>query len=189
MAQIDTSLIEGYDTMTADEKVQALEGVVLPDPDYSGYVRKTVFDKTSSELAAAKKALRQKQTDEETREQEQADMLISLQERNKELEQAIALNENKAKLLELGYDSALALSTAQAMVDGDLDTVYKNQQTHLQAMEKRIRAEILKSTPRPEPGEPPQSMTLEKLRKLSPEERFAFAHNEPEAYQKLYEQR
>ena len=186
MAMIDTTQIEGYDAMTADEKVAALEGMVLPDPDYSGYVRKSVFDKTASDLAKVKKALQQRQTEEETKEQEQADLLISYREENQELKQRIQFHENKTRLLALGYDDALATSTAQAYVDGDLDTVYKNQQTHQKAMEKRIREELLKATPRPTAGEPPQGMTLEKLRKMNAAERFEFAHANPEAYQELY---
>ena len=42
MANIDTSKIEGYENMTAEEKVQALESFSIADPDYSGYVKKDV---------------------------------------------------------------------------------------------------------------------------------------------------
>ena len=55
MANIDTSKIEGYENMTAEEKVQALEAYAIADPDYSGYVKKDTFDKTASELAQAKR--------------------------------------------------------------------------------------------------------------------------------------
>ena len=48
MAQIDTSKIEGYENMTAEEKVKAFESFNIPDPDYSGYVKKEVFDKKAS---------------------------------------------------------------------------------------------------------------------------------------------
>ena len=58
MAQIDTSTIAGYENMTVEQKLAALEAMNLPDPDYSGYVRKDLFDKTSSELAEAKKKAR-----------------------------------------------------------------------------------------------------------------------------------
>ena len=33
MAKIDVSTIEGYEGMTADEKLAALEGLELPEPD------------------------------------------------------------------------------------------------------------------------------------------------------------
>ena len=38
--RIDTSKIEGYEDMTPEQKVAALEGADIPDPDYSGYVKK-----------------------------------------------------------------------------------------------------------------------------------------------------
>ena len=62
MAKIDVTKIEGYADMTPEEKLKALEGYDVPDPDYSGYVKKDVFDKTASELAAKKKELNGKLT-------------------------------------------------------------------------------------------------------------------------------
>ena len=40
MAKIDTGSIEGYADMTAEEKLAALEGLELPEPDMSGFVAK-----------------------------------------------------------------------------------------------------------------------------------------------------
>ena len=65
MAKIDTSGIEGYAEMTAEQKLAALEGFDIPDPDLSGYVKKDLFDKKASELAAAKKQLGEKMTEDE----------------------------------------------------------------------------------------------------------------------------
>ena len=65
MASIDTSKIEGYDTMTAEEKVKAFESFNIPDPDYSGYVKKEVFDKKASEAAKLEKDLKARMTEEE----------------------------------------------------------------------------------------------------------------------------
>ena len=55
MAKIDVSTIEGFANMTAEQKVEALANYEFPDPDYTGYVKKDVFDKTASELASWKK--------------------------------------------------------------------------------------------------------------------------------------
>ena len=60
MAKIDVTQIEGYAEMSAEDKLKALEGFDIPDPDYSGYVKKDVFDKTASELAGVKKQLKDK---------------------------------------------------------------------------------------------------------------------------------
>ena len=58
MAKIDVSKIEGYAEMSTEDKLKALEAFDIPDPTYSGYVDKKLFDKTASELAEKKKELR-----------------------------------------------------------------------------------------------------------------------------------
>lgn len=67
MANIDTSMIEGFDGMTADEKVTALLGLQIPDPvDLSGYVKKDVFDAKATEAASLAKQLKTKTVEAET---------------------------------------------------------------------------------------------------------------------------
>lgn len=67
MATIDTSAIEGFDGMTADEKVTALLGLQIPDAvDLSGYVAKSVFDTKATEAANLSKQLKEKITEAET---------------------------------------------------------------------------------------------------------------------------
>lgn len=65
MAKIDISKIDGYADMTPEQKIAALEAFETEDPDYSGYVKKDIFDKTASELAAKKKELNEKLTEDE----------------------------------------------------------------------------------------------------------------------------
>ncbi len=67
MATIDTSKIEGFDSMTSDEKVTALLGLQIPDAvDLSGYVAKSVFDTKATEAANLSKQLKAKITEAET---------------------------------------------------------------------------------------------------------------------------
>ena len=75
MANIDTSKIEGYEEMTPEDKVKALESFNLPDPDYSGYIKKDTFDKTASELAQVKKDLKARMSEDELKEKERAEEL------------------------------------------------------------------------------------------------------------------
>lgn len=44
MAKIDISAIEGYEAMSAEEKLAALEAFEIPEPDYTGFVKKELFD-------------------------------------------------------------------------------------------------------------------------------------------------
>ena len=50
MAKIDISKIDGYADMTPEQKIAALEAFETEDPDYSGYVKKDIFDKTAPSL-------------------------------------------------------------------------------------------------------------------------------------------
>lgn len=79
MAKIDVSKIEGYENMTPEQKIAALEGYDTPDPDYSGYVKKDVFDKTASELAEKKKQLQAKLTEDEAAKQKEQEEREKLQ--------------------------------------------------------------------------------------------------------------
>ena len=65
--KIDVTQIEGYENMSPEEKLKALEGFDIPSPDYSGYVKKDLYDKTASELAAKKKELKERLSDDRKR--------------------------------------------------------------------------------------------------------------------------
>lgn len=185
--KIDIKKIEGYDKMSAEDKLKALESFEMPDPDYSGYVKKDLFDKTASELAEKKKELKSRLTEDEAKKLKEAEERKELQDKYELLLHKTAVSENKAKLLGLGYENNLAAETAEAMVNGDLDKVFENQKKHLENFEKQIRAEGLKKTPRPV-GDSNDSgvMTLEQFRKLPPDKRLKYAVERPDDYKTMY---
>lgn len=188
MAKVDITKIEGYEGMTPEEKIKALEAYEIEDvqPDYSGYVKKDVFDKTASELAGVKKQLKEKMTDDEAAKQKEQEEREELQSKYDKLLHDSEVSKNKAKLLALGYEEKLADDTAEAMVTGDLEKVMANQKKHLEAVEKKVRAEALKDTPKPTGDGDSKTMTLEKLRGMSPSERYTYSQEHPEEYKELY---
>ena len=184
--KIDTNKIQGYADMTPEEKLKALEGYEIADPDYTGYVKKEVFDKTASELADSKKQLREKMSADEIKAKEDAEKQEKLQSDYDALLRKVSISENKAKLLALGYEDKLAGDTAEAMVEGNLEKVFANQKKHLESVEKKIREDVLHNTPKPEGGSSSNTMTKEKLRGMSANERYEFAQKNPEEYKKIY---
>ena len=71
MAVIDVSTIEGYEGMTAEQKVEALTKFEIPESvDLSKYVSKDVFDKKASEAAGLSKQLKEKMTEDEKKKAE-----------------------------------------------------------------------------------------------------------------------
>ena len=184
--KIDVTQIEGYENMSPEEKLKALEGFDIPSPDYSGYVKKDLYDKTASELAAKKKELKERLSDDERENLERAQREQELRENYEKLLRESNISKTTAKFLALGYDDKLAAETAQAYVDGDNDKVFENQRKAQEALEKRIRADALKDTPTPTGGGKPKAMTLDTLRKMSPQERYEFSMKNPEEYKSLY---
>ena len=150
--KFDTSKIEGYAEMTPEQKIAALEGFDIPDPDYSGYVKKETYDKTASELASLKKTNKEQLTEEQRKAQEAAEKLTGLETELATLKKDKTISEYKAKYLAQGYAEDLAEETAKAMADGDTAKVFANQQKFLTEYEKKIKADVMKGTPRPAAG-------------------------------------
>ena len=181
-----TDKIKGYSDMTPEEKLAALEALEVTEPDYAGYVKKEVFDKTASELADSKKQLREKMSADEIKAKEEAEKQEKLQSEYDALLRKVSLSENKAKLIGLGYEEKLATETAEAMIDGNLEKVFANQKKHLEAVEKKIREDVLHNTPKPEGGNSSTTMTKDKFRAMSAQERYEFSQKNPEEYKQIY---
>lgn len=145
--------IENYENMTIEEKLAALEAY---EPDMSGYVSKAALDKATSEAASYKKQLREKMTAEEEKAAREAEERSALLARVEELERERTISNYASSYLAMGYEEELAKETAEALVAGDMDTVFANQRAYAVNREKALRAEILKSTPRPAGGTEPK---------------------------------
>ena len=122
---------------------------------------------------------------DELKAKEDAESREKLQKDYDELVKKVTVSENKAKLLALGYDDALATETAEAMVNGELDKVFANQKKHLTAVEKKVRSEILKDTPSPDGGNGEKTITKEDFAKMTYSERAEVYEKNPEIYNTL----
>ena len=149
--KIDTSTIEGFDALSPEEKLNKLLAYDL-QPDYSGYVKKDVFDKTASELAKVKKENLDRLSEDEKQKKLAEEELNNLRARNEELERASKVSAYKAKYIAMGYSAELAEATAQAQIDGDADTVFDNHTKFLAEHDKTVKASLLGSTPMPPAG-------------------------------------
>lgn len=152
MAKIDVTQIEGYADMTPEQKVAAFEALQLPEPDHTGFVRKSVFDKTASELADWKRKHREQLSAEEREKQERDEEVAALRQQIADLNRRDTISGHKARFLELGYDAALAEETAVAMVDGNADIVFANQKKFLESHDKAYKAQLMSGTSTPPAG-------------------------------------
>lgn len=150
MPKIDTTKISGFDEMTAEDKVAALLAFDIPEEvDMSTLVSKTVFDKVSSELAEAKRTARSKMSEEEAAKAESVRAHKELEDKYNALLEKSTVSDYKARYLAQGYDEKLAEATAKALYSGDMETVFANSEKFRVAVEQKVKAEVLKDTPKP----------------------------------------
>lgn len=187
MAQIDTSKIEGYENMTAEEKVKAFESFNIPDPDYSGYVKKEVFDKKASEAAKLEKDLKARMSEEEIRQKEAEAELNKYKEQALTLQKEKNIAANKAQFIAAGYDEALATESAEALEKGDFATVFKNQTTVIENVKKIAKGEAAASMPTPagKADEGAKTVTKEQFDNMSYADRNALFNSNRELYNEL----
>lgn len=155
MANIDVSKIEGYDKMTAEEKVAALEAYNFEGEGSDAETEKLrkALSKANSEAADYKKKLNEKMTAEELEKAERERAQKELQEKYDALLREQSIAGFAAKYREQGYDEKLALDTATALYEGNHDKVFENSKKFHTELEKTIRANLTKGTPKPNNGD------------------------------------
>ena len=146
--------------LTIEEIDKWLEGKKLVDPDtLPKSVSKDVFDKTASELAKTKKELRQLQETSMTADEK----LKSETEKAKELQITYAKELAKVKAKEIfvtaGLTEADYGSILDVVVSEDEETTKTRAKSMVDlisaqkaAVEKAVKAELLKGTPKPPAG-------------------------------------
>ena len=173
--------------MSVEEIEKALEDIDLPTDNSAEIDRlKTALSKSNSEAADFKKQLREKMSAEELKAKEDAEKWEAIVKERDALLREKTIATHKAKFLSIGYDESLATETAEAMANGELDKVFTNQKKHLDAVEKKIRADVLKDTPKPEGGNGSDTITKEKFSKMSTAEQYKYSVEHPEEYKQLY---
>lgn len=186
--KIDVSQITGYSEMSAEEKVKALESFAIPDADYTGYVKKDVFDKTASELASTKKDLKARMTAEEQANADIQATIDGLKTTNADLEKQLAdmkhinlVAQNKAQLLGTeGYDDKTADLMANALANGDLASVLKIQKSVIENVKKTAIGNAMANAPVPDAGKTTKTITTKaEFLSATTEEQTKFKNEHP----------
>ena len=185
--KIDITKLEGYRAdMTAEEKLALIEKYEIPEPNYSGYVKKEIFDKKATEAAEWKRKHDSLLSEDERKEAQRLEAEAAIKAELEALKREKAIAENKARFLSLGYDEKLASETAIALADGDMEKVFANQAKHIENVRKAERMAILAAEPKPSAGRPTQDMTKEQFSKLSLAEKQRIAKENPDIYKMFY---
>lgn len=143
---------------------------------------KKANDKATSEAASYKKQLREKQTAEEIALQEKAEKEAEREEQFQKLLRENTITKFEKNFLALGYPADLAAKAATAQCDNDTDELFSIQQTFIEAKEKAMKADWMKSMPKPPAGNDDCPVSKEQFRKMKYSERVAFKQKYPEMY-------
>jgi len=160
--KIDVTKIEGFEEMSAEDKIAALIGYEFDDPkpvDNNTEINKlkTALSKANSESAEWKRQFREKQSETERAEAERAEREKAMQEELATLKRDKVLSEYAKQCMAIGYDADLASECAEAMADGRMNDVFTIQQRFLEAKQKELEAAALNKQPGISAGTPPVS--------------------------------
>lgn len=154
--RISTEAIEGFEDMSAEEKLAALLEQDFKDTDtekkYKDLISKANAEakKYKDAMHEAEGKLKEQMSDEERTRQEQEERYKAIEEENARLKRDMTISEMTAFYQSVGFDGDLAKQTAEAYVDGDQATVKANTKAAHEAFEKAIRADVVRNNPKPQ---------------------------------------
>lgn len=186
MAKIDITKIEGYSEMTPEQKLAALEAYEYEDNSSEIERYKNAASKANSEAAEWKKKHNALLSEEEQKKNEAEEEMNRIREELETLRKEKVESDHRAKLIALGYEETLAAETAKALVNGETEKVFAAQKKHQESLEKKIRADVLKDTPKPKAGSGTKSeITKEQFDEMGYTERLKVFNDNPELYKEL----
>lgn len=184
--KIDVSKIEGYETMSAEEKLQALEGYEFEEKPTADKRWKDALDKATAEASKYKKELREKQTETERIEAERREADEKKDALLKSLMQEKTIAEHKANFLKEGYSEELANESATALVNNDFSTLFSNLGTFLEQREAKIKEDLIKKNPTPKGGgHITETLTKEQFDKMDLVERSKLLKEDESLYKQM----
>lgn len=145
---------------------------------------KSAISKANSEAATYKRALRDKQTEEEKRADELSETLEALKMQNAELMKEKTIAEHKSSYLKMGYSEDIAGGIANALVDNNIDDLIRLNSEHLNSLESTIKSKMTKNVPTPNKDIVSNDITQEKFNEMNYTQRAELFNNNRELYDK-----
>lgn len=154
MADLKELLGDAYkEDMTLEDINTALaEKEFISKDSLSEYVPKNIADKYATEAADYKKKWKAASSEQEQKQIEDAEKQAQIEEELKTLRRSSKVSEYEKQHLALKYDEKDAKEIAEALYDGDMDTVFRLQKKHEEALQKSIKADLMKEMPTPPAG-------------------------------------
>lgn len=163
--KIDPSKIEGFDNLSADEKVAALlnQEIEVEQTEPADVTRlKTSLSKANSEAAEYKRLLREKQTEAERAEAERAEKDREREELLKSLLEEKRVSTYKSQLMAAGVDPDTADLMAKSLPEGVQDEYFQATKSFLDNQRQKLLTESINKQPGLSVGTPPTAAQAER---------------------------
>lgn len=147
---------------------------------------KKAVDKSSSDASSWKKKYMDTQSESEKLSMEKAERDAAIKEELEALRKESAINKFAKSFMSCGYSEELATKAAEAQYTGDTDELFRIQKAHMDNMEKKIRADIMKTMPAPATGNDDDiQLTQEQFDAMSYREQLELYEKHPSVYEKF----
>ena len=182
--KIDVSTIEGYENMTAEQKLEALLSVDVSDSEVAK-LKKQISDK-NAEIADWKKKHNALLSEDERKKTENEEILTQMQQELETLRREKAVSGFTAKFIGLGLSEADSLKAAESLGDGNFENLFSVLGTYKTNLEKTIKTQLMQGNQAPGgSGGNEVVMTKEKYDKLPMHEKMQFMMEHQEEYEKM----
>ena len=157
----ENNVVTTEQTVTEQTETVKTEPAKTEKPDNAELEKlKAALSRANSQAAEYKRALREKQTEQERTEAERAEAERAEQEQamREELEtlrKEKRVSDYTGKCLALNMDAELAAQTANALADGNMDSVFDCLKAFVEATTTRLNNEALNRQPELSAGIPP----------------------------------
>lgn len=163
--KIDPSKIEGFDNLSADEKVAALlnQEIEVEQTEPADVTKlKTSLSKANSEAAEYKRLLREKQTEAERAEADRAEREKALQDELASYRDKERISTYKANLMGAGIDEPTADLMAKSLPEGVSDEYFLATKSFLDNQRQKLLTESINKQPGLSVGTPPTAAQAER---------------------------
>lgn len=141
----------------------------------------------SADASQWKKKFQETLSEENRKKQEQEEAAATLQKELETLraERNVANFKSQLTAPDIGFDSALAQETAEAMNGGDIAKVFDGLRRFIVAHDKALNEQALKNNPTLPGGGSTKTVTQEEFHKMGYADRLKIFNEQPELYKEL----
>lgn len=147
---------------------------------------KKAVDKSASDASGWKKKYMDTQSESEKLSMEKAEREAAIREELEMLRKESQVNKLAKSFMGMGYPEDMASKAAEAQFSGDADELLRIQKQHIDNLEKKIRAELMKKMPVPATGNDDEiHLTQEQFDAMSYREQLELYEKHPSVYEKF----